>query len=114
MSKFVLVSLLLALLSPVYGVQHFEARQRHPVELTPDGTRLLALHSPASGLSVFAVGNAAQTAPLLIAEITVGLEPVTVRARTNDEVWVVNEVSDSVSIVSPIQACRDRHAQGSR
>ena len=29
-------------------------------------------------------------------EIPVGLEPVSVRARTNDEVWVVNEVSDSV------------------
>ena len=28
-----------------------------------------------------------------------GLEPVTVRARSNDEVWVVNHVSDSISII---------------
>lgn len=29
----------------------------------------------------------------------VGLEPVTVRARTDSEAWVVNHISDSVSIV---------------
>ena len=29
----------------------------------------------------------------------VGLEPVAVAARTNSEVWVVNHLSDSVSIV---------------
>jgi DNA-binding beta-propeller fold protein YncE len=35
-----------------------------------------------------------------MAEIPVGLEPVSVNAWSNDEAWVVNEVSDSVSIVS--------------
>ena len=65
--------------------------------LTPDGTRLLALNSPDASLSVFDVTGAA---PVLTAEIPVGLEPVAVRARSNDEIWVVNEVSDSISIVS--------------
>ena len=37
---------------------------------------------------------------MLVAEIPVGLEPVSLRARTNDEVWVVNEVGDSISVVS--------------
>jgi YVTN family beta-propeller protein len=36
----------------------------------------------------------------LIAEIPVGIEPVSANPRDNDEVWVVNEVSDSISIVS--------------
>lgn len=36
---------------------------------------------------------------MLIAEIPVGLEPVSVRARTDNEAWVVNEVSDSISII---------------
>lgn len=95
-------SLFLLLLTVVssFGYQQFEARHRHPIDMTPNGAHLLALNSPASSLSVFAVGNASQTAPLLIAEIPVGTEPVTVRARTNDEVWVVNEVSDSISVVS--------------
>jgi YVTN family beta-propeller protein len=35
----------------------------------------------------------------LAGEVQVGLEPVAVAARTNDEVWVVNHLSDSVSIV---------------
>ncbi len=78
----------------------FEARQTHPIDLSPSRTRLLAVNSPESRLSVFAVGGADDPAPVLVAEIPVGLEPVSVRARTDDEVWVVNEVSDGISIVS--------------
>lgn len=78
----------------------FEARQTHPIALTPDGRHLLAVHSPGARLSVFDVQGSAESRPLLVAEIPVGLEPVSVRARTDDEVWVVNEASDSVSIVS--------------
>lgn len=79
---------------------HFEGRQTHPIRLTPDGSRLLALNTPDTRLSVFDVSNGANVEPVLLAEIAVGLEPVSLRARTDDEVWVVNEVSDSVSIVS--------------
>jgi DNA-binding beta-propeller fold protein YncE len=31
--------------------------------------------------------------------VPVGLEPVAIAARTNTEVWVVNHLSDSISIV---------------
>lgn len=79
---------------------HTEARHTHSIALTPDGNRLLALNTPDARLSVFDVSNAGNAEPVLIAEIPVGLEPVSVRARTNDEFWVVNELSDSVSIVS--------------
>lgn len=76
----------------------FEARQTHPIALTPDGERLLAVHSEAASLSVFEVSGA--TVDLVkTAEIPVGLEPVSVRARSNSEVWVVNEVSDSLTII---------------
>src|SRR5262249_17139323 len=34
-----------------------------------------------------------------VASAPVGLEPVAVAARTNGEVWVVNHLSDSVSVV---------------
>ena len=79
---------------------HFEARQVHPIAVTADGTRLLAVNSPEGRLSVFDVSSTTNPEPVLIAEIPVGIEPVSVRARTNDEIWVVNEVSDTVSIVS--------------
>ncbi|RYD62138.1 MAG: hypothetical protein EOP83_15365, partial [Verrucomicrobiaceae bacterium] len=92
--------LFLLTIATASAYQHFEARQRRSLALTPDGTHLLALYSPASSLSVFATGSGASMPPVLVAEIPVGMEPVSVRARTNDEVWVVNEESDSISVVS--------------
>ncbi|MCB1090192.1 MAG: immunoglobulin domain-containing protein [Verrucomicrobiae bacterium] len=76
----------------------FEARQTHPVDLTPDGALLLAVHSEAASLSVFDVSGSG-TAPEALPPVPVGLEPVSVRARTANEAWVVSEVSDTVSIV---------------
>lgn len=83
--------------SPGYG--HFEGRQTHPIRLSADGNRLFALNTPAGRLSVFDVSSPLAP-PLLVAEIPVGLEPVSLAERTSDEVWVVNEVSDSISVVS--------------
>src|SRR5438045_4010076 len=37
--------------------------------------------------------------PVRIGAVQVGLEPVSVAARTNNEAWVVNNLSDDVSIV---------------
>ena len=92
---------LLALTAAPAGAQsyvNFEGKQTRPICLSPDGTRLFAVNTPDARLSVFDVTHPLN--PYLIAEIPVGVEPVSVNARNNDEVWVVNEVSDSVSIVS--------------
>ncbi|MES2923363.1 MAG: beta-propeller fold lactonase family protein [Verrucomicrobiota bacterium] len=78
----------------------FEGRHTHSIGLTPDGKRLVAVDTAEGRLSVFNVSDTANPQPVLEMEIPVGIEPVALRARTNDEVWVVNEVSDSVSIVS--------------
>ncbi|WP_367873158.1 hypothetical protein [Luteolibacter sp. Populi] len=91
--------LALVVASPSLHAQ-FEARQVHPLALTPDGTRLLVANSPESSLSVFDISNPSRPAPLLIDEIGTGLEPVSVRARSNGEAWVVNELSDSISVLS--------------
>ncbi|QSQ22249.1 hypothetical protein JY651_45185 [Pyxidicoccus parkwayensis] len=69
----------------------------HPLELTPDGTKLLAVNTADSRLLVFDLTS--RRAPELVAAIPVGLDPVSVRARSNTEAWVVNHISDSVSIV---------------
>jgi YVTN family beta-propeller protein len=76
--------------------RNFEAPQVHPLALTPDGKHLLAVNSPNASLSVFELSSGT---PVLTAEIPVGLQPVSVAARTDREVWVVNWLSDSVSIV---------------
>ena len=79
------------------SVLNFESPQVHPLALTPDGSRLLAVNSPNGTLSVFQLQSG--LAPKLVAEIPVGLEPVSVAVRNNNEVWVANWLSDSVSIV---------------
>jgi YVTN family beta-propeller protein len=76
--------------------KNFEAPQVHPIALTPDGTRLLALDTPEQRLEVFQVTGGALT---LAAEIPVGAEPVSVAVRNNGEAWVANWLSDSVSVV---------------
>src|SRR5262245_31407847 len=70
----------------------FEGPHVHPIALTPDGTRLLAVNTSDNRLSVFDVTAGV---PALVAEIPVGLVPISVAARTNGEAWVVNWLSDS-------------------
>ena len=82
--------------SPPTNYRNFEAPQVHPLTITPDGTRLLAVNTPNGSLSVFHLTGNSLT---LMAEIPVGLEPVSVAARSNNEAWVVNWLSDSVSVV---------------
>ncbi len=75
---------------------HFESSHVHPLALTPDGTRLLVVNTPDGRLSVFDVTG---SAPIRVAEIPVGLEPVSVAARNNGEAWVINALSDDASVV---------------
>ncbi|QSQ12318.1 YncE family protein [Myxococcus landrumensis] len=78
------------------GFVNWEHPHVHPLELTPDGARLLAVNTADNRLLVFSLSSGT---PVLTASIPVGLDPVSVRARSNTEAWVVNHVSDSVSIV---------------
>jgi len=74
----------------------FESGQVRPLALSPDGTKLFAVNTPDNRLEVFNVVAGVLTR---FASIPVGMEPVAVAARTNTEAWVVNHLSDSVSIV---------------
>jgi len=74
----------------------FESGQVRPLALSPDGTRLFAVNTPDNRLEVFAITD---TGIDHLGAVRVGLEPVAVSARSNTEVWVVNHLSDSVSVV---------------
>ncbi len=97
-----LVSLVLAalLVAPLAGAQQsyyaFESGAVRPMALSPDGTKLFVANAPDNRLEIFDVtpGGLVPSGSVLV-----GLEPVAVAARTNTEVWVVNHLSDSVSIV---------------
>ncbi len=93
-----LVLVSLALPYPGQNHQHFESPQTNPARLSADRTRLFCVNTEDHRLSVFDVSN--PSLPLLIQEIRAGVEPVSVCPRTTDEVWVVNHVSDSISVVS--------------
>jgi sugar lactone lactonase YvrE len=74
----------------------FEALQVRPLAISQDGQWLFAANTPDDRLEVFGIaGN--QVRPL--GSVEVGLEPVAVAVRGPGEVWVVNHLSDSVSIV---------------
>ena len=74
----------------------FESGQVRPLALSPDGTKLFAVDTPDGRLEIFDVDAGGL---MHDASVPVGVEPVAVAARSNDEVWVVNNLSDSVSIV---------------
>jgi DNA-binding beta-propeller fold protein YncE len=67
-----------------------------PIALSPGGTRLFVANIPDGRLEIFAVGAAGL---IHTGSVPVGLEPVAVAARSESEVWVVNQLSDSVSVV---------------
>ncbi|KYF51147.1 hypothetical protein BE08_35895, partial [Sorangium cellulosum] len=74
----------------------FESGQVRPLAMSPDGKLLFAVNTPDNRLEVFRIGSGGLEHRT---SISVGMEPVAVAARTNNEVWVVNHLSDSVSVV---------------
>ena len=75
----------------------FESGQVRPLAMSPDGTRLFAANTPDNRLEIFTIGAGGTLTH--DGSVVVGLEPIAVAARTDGEVWVVNHVSDSISVV---------------
>jgi DNA-binding beta-propeller fold protein YncE len=74
----------------------FETLQVRPLAVSSDGKLLFAANTPDNRLEVFrADGKRIHS----LGSVEVGLEPVAVAVRSSSEVWVVNHLSDSVSIV---------------
>lgn len=76
---------------------NFESTAVHPIRVSADGQRLYVVHTVDHRLAVYGLQDPAR--PVLLREIPVGLEPVSVAAHTGNEVWVANLLSDSVSVV---------------
>ncbi|MFP5284537.1 MAG: YncE family protein, partial [Thermoanaerobaculia bacterium] len=74
----------------------FESDQVRPLALSPSGKLLFAANTPDNRLEVFRIQDHGLEHR---ASSPVGLEPVAVAARGEDEVRVVNHLSDSVSVV---------------
>jgi len=74
----------------------FESGQVRPLALSLDGRHLFAVNTPDNRLEIFTVRKHGLKH---VGSVPVGLEPVAVAARSDTEVWVVNHLSDSVSVV---------------
>ncbi|MBK9032508.1 MAG: hypothetical protein IPL61_14560 [Myxococcales bacterium] len=74
----------------------FESGQVRPIARAPHRPLVFAVNTPDNRLEVLAlIGRHL----IPVASVKVGLEPVAVAARSDDEVWVVNHLSDSISVV---------------
>ncbi len=79
------------------GFVAFESGPVRPVAMSADAMTLFAVNIPNATLEIFDLSSGT---PVPSATVPVGLEPVAVAVRNNSEVWVVNHLSDSVSVVS--------------
>ena len=79
---------------------NFEGSQTNPIRLSADGTRLFAVNTANASLSVFNVTT--PSSPTLLAQVPVGLGPVSVNTLNDNLAWVVNQVSNSISVVAPV------------
>jgi len=82
----------------------FESGQVRPLALSGDGRFLYAANTPDNRVEVFRVTGRRLH---LVASVPVGLEPVALAECRPGELWVVNHLSDSVSIVDveqPVEA----------
>src|SRR5690349_12513616 len=86
------------------GFTNFETEPVRPLALSDDGRYLYALNTADDRLEIFdARGDGLRS----VGETTVGLRPVAIALR-GGEAWVVNHLSDSVSIVDIRDPMRPR------
>jgi len=83
--------------SPNQVFTEFESGQVRPIAMSPDGKRLFVANTPDNTLEIFRITGRGL---VLQDRVPVGLEPVAVAPRRDNEVWVVNHLSDSVSVVT--------------
>jgi len=86
------------------GFTNFETEPVSPLILSADGRYLYALNTADDRLEVFTAQGETLSS---LAETTVGLRPVALALHGN-EVWVVNHLSDSVSVVDVSNPSRPR------
>ncbi len=75
---------------------NWENHPVHALDLSPDGATLAVAHTADNRVQLFDVSEG-RAVP--IGHVAVGVDPVAVRFRDERELWVVNHISDSVSIV---------------
>jgi len=79
---------------------NFETAHVHPLDINPSGNLLAAVNTPDARVELFTINGDGSITHLKA--VPVGIDPVTARFRTDSELWVVNHISDSVSVVDTV------------
>ena len=74
---------------------NFETVPVRPLALSSDGSRLFATNTPDGKLEIFSVGASLTH----LASVPVGIDPIAIAEDPAGNVWVVNHLSDSISVV---------------
>jgi YVTN family beta-propeller protein len=77
---------------------NYETHPQRALDISADGQWLAAAHTADARVQLFRLGA---YGPVPAGHVKVGLEPVAVRFRANNELWVANHLSDSISIIDP-------------
>lgn len=75
---------------------NWENHPIHALDRSPDGRLLAVAHTADQRVQLFDITGGE---PVPVGHVVVGVDPVSVRFRNATELWVVNHISDSVSIV---------------
>jgi len=75
---------------------NFETAPVHPIALSPDQQQLAVCNLADGRVEIFDVTTGV---PVSRGSVPVGIDPVSVRFRTTNELWVVNHISSSVNVV---------------
>jgi len=78
------------------GFINFETIPTRAVAMSADGSRLFVNNVPDGRLEIFDVSPSGITPS---GSVQVGMDPISLAVKSDSEVWVVNHLSDSVSIV---------------
>ncbi len=97
----VIASHVLAMHAEAQSFVNFETPQVHPIDMTPDGVAVLVANTADNRLEI--IERSKDGSLRVRAGVPVGLEPVSVRAFDATTAWVVNHLSDSVSIVDLVE-----------
>ena len=75
---------------------NWENHPIHALDISPDHKTLAVAHTADQRVQLFDVATGT---PIPIGNVLVGVDPVSVRFRSNSELWAVNHISDSVSVI---------------
>ncbi len=94
-----LLPLFLLVYAPVFSATNFvnfETAPIHPIALSADSNLLAVCNLPDAQVELFDLQSGSMVHK---SGVPVGLEPVTVRFRNENELWVVNQLSDSINVI---------------